>query len=270
MERFQPDVTQYSLSNAYALTQAAGLSYGTPDQITRQVWSWEFPQFKFLDCDTTQAYVMGNDRTIVIAFRGTEMKKLQDWRTDLKAGFTPECGGNVHRGFQTAIDHIWESLVVTILKFRTKNQKLFLTGHSLGGALATLSAIRLVKSGQPVNALYTYGSPRVGNRDFRSEFNRLLLDRAFRFVNDEDGVARLPMKALGYCHVGQKFRFDRSGQLEHTIPSEFSLLDYAKDELEEMLDPDFEFVADHDLQTYQTMILKQLDLLNCDSLKVAV
>lgn len=270
MEWFQPDTMGYSLSNAYALTQVAGLSYKTPDEITRQVWSWQFPQFKFLDCDTTQAYIMGNDRTIVVAFRGTEIKKLQDWTTDLKAGFKPECGGNVHCGFQSAIDHIWESLVVTILQFRTKNQKLFLTGHSLGGALATLSAIRLVKSGQPVDALYTYGSPRVGNRAFRSEFNAILLDRTFRFVNDEDGVARLPMKALGYCHVGQKFRFDRSGHLEHTIPSEFSLLDYAKDELEEMLDPDFEFVKDHYLQTYKAMILGELDRLNCDSLKVAV
>ena len=270
MERFQPDIMGYSLSNAYALTHAAELSYRMPDEITRQVWSWEFPQFRFLDCDTTQAYIMGNDRTIVVAFRGTETKNLQDWRTDLKAGFTPECGGNVHCGFQGAVNHIWESLVVTILQFRTNNQNLVLTGHSLGGALATLSAIRLVKAGQAVDALYSYGSPRVGNRAFRSEFNAVLLDRTFRFVNDEDGVARLPLKALGYCHVGQKFYFDRSGDLKHTIPSEFSLLAYTKNELEEMLDPDFEFFRDHDLQSYKAMILSQLDRSNVPSLQVLV
>ncbi len=254
MEQFQPNAVGYSLVNAQALVRAARLSYQSPQEITKQVWSWGFPQFKFFDCETTQAYVMGNDRAIVIAFRGTEMRKMQDWMTDLKAGLTPESGGKAHKGFKTAIDHIWEPLLVTILKFRTQNQPIFLTGHSLGAALATITSLRLMKAKQSVAGLYTYGSPRVGNRDFRTEFNALLLDRAFRFINDEDGVTRLPMKMLGYCHVGQKCRFDRSGQLERTMPSEYSFLSHAKDELEEYLDPDFEFVKDHDLESYQVML----------------
>lgn len=254
MEQFQPDAVGYSLVNAKALVQAARLSYKSPQEITQQVWSWGFPQFKFLDCDTTQAYVMGNDRTIVVAFRGTQMKEMKDWMTDLKANLKPECGGKVHKGFQDAIDHIWEPLLVTILQFRKQNQRIFLTGHSLGGALATLASLRLMKAKQSVTALYTYGSPRVGDRDFRTDFNAVLLDRTFRFINDEDGVARLPMKMLGYCHVGHRFRFDRSGQLERSMPSEYSFLSHAKDELEEYLDPDFEFVKDHDLESYAKML----------------
>jgi triacylglycerol lipase len=254
MEQFQPDAVGYSLANAQALVQAARLSYKSPQEITQQVWSWGFSQFKFLDCDTTQAYVMGDDRAIVVAFRGTEMKKMQDWMTDLKANLKPECGGKVHKGFQDAIDHIWEQLLVTILQFRQQDQRVFLVGHSLGGALATLASVRLMRAHQPVAALYTYGSPRVGDRDFRAEFNGLLLDRAFRFINDEDGVARLPMKMLGYCHVGQKFRFDSLGRLDRSMPSQYSFLSHAKDEIEEYLDPDFEFVKDHDLESYHVMI----------------
>jgi hypothetical protein len=85
-------------------------------------------------------------------------------------------------------------------------------------------------------------------------FNGALLDRTFRFINDEDGVVRLPMKMLGYCHVGQKCRIDRSGKLERSMPSDYKFLSHAKDELEEYLDPDFEFVKDHDLESYQTML----------------
>jgi triacylglycerol lipase len=254
MEQFQPDAVGYSLANAQALVRAARLSYQSPQEITKQVWSWGFPQFKFFDCETTQAYVMANDRAIVIAFRGTEMKKMQDWMTDLKANLTPECGGKAHRGFKTAIDHVWEPLLVTVLQFRTQGQRVFLTGHSLGGALATVASLRLMKAGQIVAGVYTYGSPRVGDRAFRTEFNDLLLDRTFRFINDEDAVVRLPMKMLGYCHVGQRFRFDSSGQLERTMPSQYSFLSHAKDELEEYLDPDFEFVKDHDLESYQVML----------------
>ncbi len=254
MEQFQPDAVGYSLANAQALVRAARLSYQSPQEITKQVWSWGFSQFKFFDCETTQAYVMGNDRAIVLAFRGTEMKKMQDWMTDLKAGLTPESGGKAHRGFKLAIDHVWESLFVTILQFRKQDQPIFVTGHSLGGALATVASLRLVRAKLPVAGVYTFGSPRVGDRAFRTEFNDVLLDRAFRFVNDEDGVTRLPMKMLGYCHVGQKCRFDASGRLERMMPSEYSFLSHAKDELEEYLDPDFEFVKDHDLGSYQVML----------------
>jgi hypothetical protein len=70
--------------------------------------------------------------------------------------------------------------------------------------------------------------------------------------------------------VGQKFRSDRSGDLKQAISSEFSLLDYITDELEEMLDPDVEFLRDHDLQTYKAMILSQLDRSNFSSLQVLV
>ncbi len=254
MEQFQPDAVDYSIANAQALIRAASLSYQSPEEITKQVWSWGFSQFKFFDCETTQAYVMANEQSIVVAFRGTEMRKMQDWMTDLKAHLTPECGGKAHFGFKTAIDHVWEPLFVTILQFRKQNQRIFLTGHSLGGALATMASLRLVRANQAVAALYTYGSPRVGDRAFRTEFNALLLDRAFRFINDEDGVARLPLKMLGYCHVGQKFRLDRLGQLERTMPSEYRFLSHAKEELEEYLDPDFEFFKDHDLGSYQVML----------------
>ena len=83
-----------------------------------------------------------------------------------------------------------------------------MTGHSLGAALATLAADRY----GDVQGLYTYGSPRVGDRMFKVDFNV----NAYRFVNNNDIVAKVPPASM-YCHVGQLKYIDRDGRLhEHT------------------------------------------------------
>ena len=81
------------------------------------------------------------------------------------------------------------------------------TGHSLGGALATLAAFDLShrstcwKSNKPQKiAMYNFGSPRVGNKAFATEFNRVV-PHAWRLVNRNDAVVTVP-RLVGYCHVG--------------------------------------------------------------------
>ena len=69
----------------------------------------------------------------------------------------------------------------------------WVTGHSLGAALATLATIRLTNDGIPVNGLYTYGCPRVGEVKFRSLFEENVTARAYRLVNNNDIVARIPI-----------------------------------------------------------------------------
>ena len=75
---------------------------------------------------------------------------------------------------------------------------LWVTGHSLGGAMATLASVRLTDEGYKVRAVYTYGSPRVGDRVFRDSY-RLA---NYRFVNDNDLVPHLPFRWC-YKHVGK-------------------------------------------------------------------
>jgi len=81
------------------------------------------------------------------------------------------------------------------------------TGHSLGGALATLAAFDLShrsaawRSNKPAKiAMYNFGSPRVGNKAFATEFNRAV-PHAWRLVNRNDAVVTVP-RLVGYCHVG--------------------------------------------------------------------
>ena len=78
---------------------------------------------------------------------------------------------------------------------RKGDRTIFLCGHSLGGAIATVCASRLEKD---VEELYTYGSPRVGGDIFR---DNLLVDHC-RVVNNNDMVAKVPFWFMGYRHHG--------------------------------------------------------------------
>jgi len=76
------------------------------------------------------------------------------------------------------------------------------TGHSLGAALATLTVLDVDELVKPKNLeLITFGSPRVGNRDFTIYFNSLFSGRSFRVVHDRDMVAHLPPRLVGYNHI---------------------------------------------------------------------
>ena len=82
--------------------------------------------------------------------------------------------------------------------------KLFLTGHSLGGALAVAAASLLDQKGCNVEGVYTFGMPRAGNPEFRNDYNRRLGERT-RFVHGDDLVPTVPPAHFGnieHSHVG--------------------------------------------------------------------
>lgn len=82
----------------------------------------------------------------------------------------------------------------------------YVTGHSLGGALATLHALelsssQLAKRGAIYVTMYNFGSPRVGNRRFAELYNEKVKD-SWRVVNHRDIIPSVP-RLMGYCHVAQ-------------------------------------------------------------------
>lgn len=113
----------------------------------------------------------------------------------------------VHSGFLTAYDSVRadiHALVDALLEDEKEPWTIYLTGHSLGGALATLCSFDLAlstwKYPKPHLIMYNYGSPRVGNKRFARKFNELV-PNAYRIVNGLDAVCTVP-RLLGYCHVG--------------------------------------------------------------------
>jgi triacylglycerol lipase len=156
----------------------------------------------------------------LIAFRGTQ--NLSNWLTDgsIVQVSDPVYAGQIHAGFARADDVIWTDLQPRLLP-----KAALVTGHSLGGALATLTAARLMgepyrlHTEQPVKACYTFGSPRVGDHGFAASYEGLMTGGSYRVVNGADVVPAVPLpvmlvglKLYFYEHVGLLAHFSKDGR----------------------------------------------------------
>jgi len=170
-----------------------------------------FTQVKFYDNNGAQAYKFSNNKMIVIACRGTQPNQFNDIKADLKAfKVFAETVGLVHKGFKKEVDDIWPNIAKN-LKALKKERALYFCGHSLGAAMATLMASRCQEDPElpKVEELYTYGSPRVGDIRFTDSLSVL----HYRWVNNNDIVARVPFALLGYRHDGTEYYMNAYGKV---------------------------------------------------------
>ena len=138
------DTTAFDLQNAYSLARAANLAYKDEEKIEKTVKEWGLQAVSFFDESGTQAFVMSNDKIIVVAFRGTE--EFEDWVADARAiSVDGPLQGQVHKGFYVALKNVWGEIKKSVEEWRTNNQQksLWFTGHSLGAALAILAVAKL-------------------------------------------------------------------------------------------------------------------------------
>lgn len=202
------------LRKSLLFAELSYLSYFLPEQIADAASKIGFEDYEFVTRDNAQAYVLNTHNDCVVVFRGTEPDDVNDIKSDVDAIMViAETMGRVHRGFKREADRLWEPLE----KLLSQNHKpIWFTGHSLGGAIATICAGRCVLSSIPANpeALFTYGSPRVGNKRF---INFVKLNH-YRWVNNNDLVTRLPPRWLGYCHSGRELYLDAYGRVRRFTP----------------------------------------------------
>lgn len=151
----------------------------------------------------TQAYVAVADGIRYLVFRGTE-KNGRDILSDLD--FIKTADG-VHRGFHGALELVWDRIVATL---RGSSGPIYVLGHSLGGALATLAAWRLRSEGFGVAGWATFGSPRVGTPALA---DRLAGLPGWRYEFCCDVVPKVPFIRWGFRHVGTWCYVDRNGRL---------------------------------------------------------
>lgn len=172
----------------------------------------------FRDASTQVAFARHRDRPLVLlVFRGTEPSQMADVATDLKTWKTPlsEHGwpaewGSVHAGFLEAFESVEPLLLQKLNEVTERGDKIWVTGHSLGGGLATLMAARLLRArdeGASIDlaGMYTFGSPRVGDKAFAARF-RGAAERhgahVVRVRNENDVVTSIPGLMLEFEHVG--------------------------------------------------------------------
>jgi triacylglycerol lipase len=172
-------------------------------------------EFNNTDTDT-QAFLVSNGEYAVLAFRGTEVSKKMDILTDAKAGKVSMIEGMVHKGFVGAYKSVEGPVLRAIEKL--DDIPLYITGHSLGAALATVATQYLERDRKirdQIAACYTFGSPRVGNTEFDRDFKSAI----YRVVNTTDIVTVVPLLAMGYIHVGDvRFLEPGMGDIRRGIP----------------------------------------------------
>lgn len=144
------------------------------------------------DQEDTQAILLKTNAFVVLAFRGTESTSWGDIRTDLKARFSPcRTRGRVHSGFLRAFYAVEEQVCEALAAEELSSLPLFVTGHSLGGALATVAAKLITHAGGNA-ACYTFGSPRVADDEWLMQMKTPV----YRVVNAADGVTLVPFRGV--------------------------------------------------------------------------
>jgi triacylglycerol lipase len=259
---FESNNTKFSLTNAYALALASQLAYESEDVIRVTLLKQGFQTEFITDKETdTQLFIAHSGSAIVIAFRGTEGSKIKDWFTDAGFGFKETVHGRIHKGFDKALDSVWNEIETTLNKVHQYGQPLWITGHSLGGALAVLTAARLVLDlndsiYKSINGLYTFGQPRVGDSKFVKELDEEIKPRYFRFVNDNDIVPRVPIRLNQYKDGGTICFFDGEGNLCDDPSFWFQFLERIKGSFEQKLDMIPSFIEHHFIKEYIANIEK--------------
>jgi len=180
---------------SYFFAEISALAYHDGTRAKRELKQIGFNNYKFLENDGAQCHIFNDSENLVIAFRGTEPNEFSDVKADLLAfKRKAKTEGKVHLGFKIELRKLWSDISALIEK--KKKLQLWICGHSLGGAMATLCASRL-EDRSPM--LYTYGSPKVGGREFVDGCEI----KHYRFCNNNDIVPSVPLWLMGYRHHGK-------------------------------------------------------------------
>jgi len=157
--------------------------------------------------DIDSCLVGTNQDGVIVAFRGTlpphhaDPRVLLDWLNDADSLPTsvPEVSGTVHLGFWKSLSDLWTPAVGEIRRQMSRPdgslRPLYLTGHSKGGALAYLAAMRLLReeSIRPTGVI-TYASPHAGDEDFAEAYEALNIP-SVRYEYQDDLVPHVPPSA---------------------------------------------------------------------------
>lgn len=216
------------------MARLAELAYLDGKEAKNKMKALGYTGHKFFENDGAQCHAVWNKEEYVLAFRGTEPTEISDVLADLNA--IPRGAmthGLVHSGFRGECDKIWDAIVEHHGKGH-QEKKLWITGHSLGAAMATIATSRFEET-QKVEQLTTFGSPRVGTRSFVKHIET----KHMRFVNNNDIVTKVPLMLMGYKHHGELKYINFYGNVRKMTPWQMlkdrwrgwksGLLDGAKD-----------------------------------------
>lgn len=268
LKTIEPYKTSLCRSNATTMAILANLVYQKksdteqiPDEekIYNQLLDQdsEYLSVKGFDENSAQAMVVSHKDFIGIAFRGTN--EINDWLDNLNAFPESALFGEFHRGFYRSVEDLWSDIKSQVEKIKTKegSKPVFITGHSLGGAMASVAAAKYIHQDEPFMSVYTFGQPRAMTRNTARIFNVEASGRYFRFQNNEDIVTRVPARIMNYSHVGKCLYIDQKKVIHKEPGYWFKFLDTVDGALESVKNADSILgITDHDMENYLDAIQK--------------
>ncbi len=190
---------------AHKMARASEIAY--LDDAKQEYADLGYTGHTFFDIDGAQCHAVWNDDEYALCFRGTEPSEIGDILADLNA--IPRGAmthGLVHSGFMGEVDKLWQNIVEHQSKHKDKT--FYVTGHSLGAAMATIATSRFEEF-TDVHELYTFGSPRAGTRTFVKNIKT----PHYRFVNNNDIVTSVPPAFMFYRHHGDLTYINHYGNI---------------------------------------------------------
>jgi triacylglycerol lipase len=214
----------FNMNSARAMAWISQLAYETrlPDKIERIAMLWKFDDIRILQqpakstlpLSSTRGVLANKGNAMIIAFAGTDPANLLNWVSDFYLG-RPKA--DVHQGFQDAAAAVSREVDSAIEQCMKDGRTLFIAGHSLGAAIALVTADR-ARSEKGLNQaeVYVFGSPRVGRADFVARYNASFGHTTYRFVHGKDIVPTVPPSELGFHHVGRLLQCERGQKFAST------------------------------------------------------
>lgn len=232
----------------------------------------------------TQGLIIFFNNIAFICFRGSE-RKFNDWFSNFNSqkvecpyiprkehfnsrDVTGVMDGimnsqpSVHLGFLKAFNAIIpenDAQELTQVLQSLNGKSIWLTGHSLGGAIASVAASFLISIQLPISGIYTFGAPRVGNKAYRDYLNQKLTYKYWRFMNNHDLVPDIPLPSLSLPVITEGLRtagFSREGCMLRFSDGSYKIL--------RLVDQDGQVtrlgsytgksIKDHMISTYMTLI----------------
>lgn len=222
----------YDRRATQVLSIASGWSYAHPQTMVNVMTEHGFPHVDYVHVDNramlidVNAYFLRSacGRLGILVFRGTEPSSIVDWLTNASVRVRPFREiGSIHGGLGLSLACVWPAIaekVNSALEGKATNgeedmspmQALYVTGHSLGAALAALATAVIFSDPDCVSwrkrfrGLYTFGQPMVGDAIFANQCESRFGVMTFRHVYGNDLVARMPPRSTGpFKHFGEEY-----------------------------------------------------------------
>lgn len=218
--------------------------------------------------NSAQGAVVSHRDFVCFAFRGTD--QISDWLDNVNISRERTLFGEFHRGFWRSTQDVLPDMIRKWEELRSERRRaaqekdsdelvvpqppLFLTGHSLGGAMTTIAAAYLANEDKPFLGAYTFGQPRSMTLDTSRLFNSWTTGRVHRFHNNNDLVPRVPGRLMGYSHVGKLVYITAKKTLHNNAGFWLRFLDAVDGAVEAIREEGLEFIRDHAMEDYKKAI----------------